>query len=310
MRMALMIVGLVACGGDPVETDTTPLDTDASNLPEERFDKSTWPETIGDAAGRPAAVYTPETYDGSSELPLLVLLHGYSANGLVQSRYFDLVSQVDVLNYILVTPDGTKDARGNRFWDAGDVCCDMGDLNPGDVEYITGLLDEAETRFPIDADRIMFIGHSNGGFMSFRMACEMSERVAGIASLAGAGMSDPADCAATTPVSILQMHGTDDRTIEYQGGSLSPGAPNYPGAEATVAYWHEKQSCGEPTVQGVVDHDKGVDGDETEKRHWSDCDGGVDVALWKMQDSGHIPTVNETWRDDVLGWLLAQRRVQ
>lgn len=300
----LTLAFLTACSGGTVdETD----DTEETDALDPRKDPSTWPTTVGPEE-RPATVTTPGNYDGTSELPLVLVLHGYGASGVVQDAYFQMSLRADARGFVVLAPDGTVDVSGRRFWNATDACCDFADTGVDDVAYLLGLIDEVEASIPIDPERIVVIGHSNGGFMSHRLACEASDRLAGIASLAGAGWSDPAACPATDPVSVLQIHGTDDTTIEYGGGSLLEPDITYPAAQDTVGDWAVRNGCGSPSAGGPFDYESNVAGDEATSQTWSDCDGGAEVALWTLDGAGHIPTFTQTFHDDVLDWLLARRR--
>lgn len=298
MHRALLLV-LAAC--NPVIDDGRPeADPDPEVEPDPRFDADTWPDSVG--GDRPAVVVAPSDYDGSSLLPVIVMLHGYGGNADGQDRFvFQLSSRVDERDFVLIMPDGTVDARGSQFWNATDVCCDFFQTGVDDVGYLLGLLDEVEGSMPIDPDRITFVGHSNGGFMSYRMACEASDRIAGIASLAGANFKQPEDCGASEPVSALQIHGTADATISYSGNQFLPSA------RESVDYWADQARCDGPRNDGQFDYETALPGAETEKLRWTGCDG-TDVQLWTMEMAGHIPSFTEQARDDLTQWLLAQRK--
>jgi polyhydroxybutyrate depolymerase len=172
------------------------------------------------------------------------------------------------------------------------------------VGYLLGLLDEVEAAFPVDPDRIGFVGHSNGGFMSYRMACEAPERISAIASLAGATFLDEADCAGDAPVHVLQAHGTADTTIYYEGR-----ASQYPAAEDTVQRWATKAGCtGDLAATGAaIDYDSAVVGAETQPLAY-DAGCAKDVQLWRMDASGHIPYVSDAWVDAFVGFVLHHSR--
>ncbi|MCA9489206.1 MAG: alpha/beta fold hydrolase, partial [Myxococcales bacterium] len=187
-------------------------------------------------------------------------------------------------------------------WNATDACCDFDGADVDDVAYLTGLLDELEASMPIDPERIVVVGHSNGGFMAWRLACEIPERLAGIASLAGATWLDAADCREEAPLSALQMHGTVDDTILYDG---FPGF--YPSAETSIGRAASLAGCDpEPVSAGLRDDDAAVAGEETERLVFEGC--SEDVQLWRMEGSGHIPLPTPSWQQDLLAWLLGARR--
>lgn len=299
MKWCLLLL-LASCTSEPdSESDTE------SQEPDPRRDRSSWPAEIG--GDRPAVVHAPETYDGSSDLPLVVVLHGYGASGALQDMYFGLSARVEDRGMVLIVPDGTVDGSQRRFWNATDACCDFGATGVDDVGYLLGLVDEVEQAIPIDPARITFVGHSNGGFMAHRLACEAPDRIAGVVSLAGATFSDPAACIADRATSVLQIHGTEDTTIRFEGGSFG-GVVEYPSAMASASLWADRAGCDGLQSDGAGDYDSAVSGEETSRQRWGGCEGDLAIGLWTMEGSAHIPTVNDSFRDAVLDWLSAARR--
>jgi polyhydroxybutyrate depolymerase len=281
----------LACAAPPADTDDT--ETVETDVADPRYDRTNWPSTVG--GDRPASVVYPADWDGTP-LPLFILLHGYGASGVVQDGYFGLSARAD-RGFAVVLPDGTLNRDGSRFWNATDFCCNFGGADIDDVAYVTSLIDEMEAKVAIDPARVVLIGHSNGGFMSYRMACDRPDRIAGIASLAGTTWKDESRCAGTTAVPVLHMHGTVDETIFYDG------APEYPGAEDTVARWRARNGCADPVTDGPsFDFDRRVADAETTTS--TQCD----VTLWKMSGSTHIPALSDAWKDAIVDWALAQRR--
>ena len=289
----LLLVSLMACGG------SEPGDS-GSGATEPRFDAANWPTEIG--GDRPAVVFAPADYDGTSELPVILMLHGYGVPGMIQDLIFQFALRVDDGEFILIVPEGTTDPGGAQFWNATEACCNFYESDVDDVGYLMGLLDEVEATMPVDADRITVVGHSNGGFMTYRLACEHSERFAGVASLAGMNTLDEAGCEASTPLSVLQVHGDQDETIPYEGDVYMPSA------ERSVAFWADKASCSGTQNGASADYLSDVSGTETRKQSWQGCQEGVEAELWTLQDGGHIPSFTETFRDDLTGWLLARKR--
>lgn len=260
-------------------------------------DPAAWPDVVG--GDRPAAVVAPSTWDGTP-LPVVLVLHGYGATGALQDAYFQLSAHAEDEGFVAILPDGTVDTTGLRFWNGTPACCDLYGDGVDDVSYLLGLLDEVEAAIPIDPDRITILGHSNGGFMAYRLACEAPERFAGIASLAGSTFASEESCAATEPVAVLQMHGTVDDTIFYEGLPFA-----WPSADETVARWAERAGCTSgPDEGGAHDHDSAVAGAETLEIGYGGCER--DVRLWRMVGSGHIPLPTAAYQDDVRAWLLAR----
>ena len=136
--------------------------------------------------------------------------------------------------FLYCYPDGTIDRWGNRFWNATDACCDFGNTGVDDAGYLRALIEEIARRFAVDRKRIYLVGHSNGGFMAYRMACQSADLIAGIASLAGTTFLDPSRCAPSEPVNILHIHGTADDIDSLRWWRPAPVAA-VPGEYASVS---------------------------------------------------------------------------
>ena len=271
--------------------------------------------TVG--GGRPAVVQVPSGYDPAIPIPLIVLLHAYSFSSTDQENYWKLAPLAERLTFLCVRPNGTVDSSGYRFWNSTDTCCDVYHKNVDDSGYMRGLIDEIGGLFNVDRDRICVAGLSNGGFMSYRMACDHAQTISAIASQAGAMYLDPSLCAPASPVNVLQVHGTTDSVVLYEGGhlhtinSLLNGV--VPGAVQTVTQWATYNGCSLPSVatDETLDLVSDVSGDETFKsRFQNGCPSGGTVELWTMQGTGHIPNLVQRGATTALGesvvaWLFS-----
>ena len=268
-------LGLLACGDDG-----------GGGMP---------PKTYG--GDRPADLKTPPMLTEGKQYPLLVVLHGFGANGFVQTAYFgvgDLPTQDKAL---LIAPDGTEDSSGKQFWNADSACCDFEHHNPDDVTYIGKLIDDISADWPVDKNQVFLLGHSNGGYMAYRMACERADVIAAIASLAGNASSAPSACSPVRPVSVAHLHGTLDETVPYSGASPS------------VAQWATKNGCGGGSTAGpTLDLDNNVVGAETRTSATNGCPASGAVELWSMEGSSHIPIMNATFSTTIFDWFTAHAR--
>jgi polyhydroxybutyrate depolymerase len=262
----------------------------------------TIPSTLGGA--RPAALFVPAAYDPARRWPLVVLLHGYGAEGASQARSLGLVAEVDASGFVLLAPDGTPDHRGARFWNASPSCCDFDGLGIDDVGYVRGLIAEARASLAIDPDRVTLVGVSNGGFLAHRLACEAADLVSAVASIGGS-MAEGVPCTPSRAVSVLLVHGTADALIRYDGGAYGGGAP-YQGLEALARAWAARDGCkAEPLVASTPqDLDRVVAGPETIATTWTSCSAGARVDLWTMQGSPHIPAFTARFTDALLRTCL------
>jgi polyhydroxybutyrate depolymerase len=273
---------LVACGGSAAEP----------------------PRVFG--GDRPVTLQVPEGEGGPGPLPLLLILHGYGATGLLQQAYLGFVGAADDRGILVAAPEGTVDADGKPFWNASDACCDFYGSGVDDVAYLGGLIDDIRAAYDVDPDRVYVIGHSNGGFMSYRLACERSDAIAAIMSLAGAAaFQDPDTCRPEEPVSVLSIHGDADTDVLYDGSTAEPGG--YPGAVASIERWADDDGCaGGLEATGELDLDQRLDGAETERSAAAGCPDGIGAELWTLRGGTHVPSFAQPLTaDEVWAWLEA-----
>ena len=260
-------------------------------------------------------VYLPSDYDGSTPLPLVFSLHGYSDPDV--EAYFDFVPQVDEKQFIYCVPTGTTDAFGSPFWNGTDACCDFLNTNVNDSAYLRQLIEIIQAQYAVDERSIHFTGISNGGFMTYRMACEHSDLIASVAPLAGTTFLDDSDCTPAEPVHVLHIHGTADSSISFDGGCIVFSC--YPGAEESIDAWRNYNECDSVPVDGgpAFNLDWSVGGNETTSTiYQQNCNDGVTVELWTMTGSEHVPNfrrnsdslTSNLFAKNALNWLLEHRK--
>ena len=238
-----------------------------------------------DGIQRNYILYIPELYDGSSDVPLVLNFHGFGSNANQQMFYGDFRDIADTEGFLLVHPEGTT-FIGNQFWNVG---------FPGlsstidDVGFTEALIDELATLYAINLDRVYATGMSNGGFMSFLLACQLSEKIAAVASVTGSVTQDTFDdCNAQHPIPVLQIHGTDDGVVLYNGNNLS-----IPIADV-ISYWVDYNNCETtPTTTTLPDVDVS-DGSTVEHSVYEDGDNGITTEHMKVIGGGH------TWPGSVI----------
>jgi polyhydroxybutyrate depolymerase len=262
---------------------------------------------------RPAVVALPE--DRSSKQPLVVLLHGYGLPPAYLDEYLGMRELTRARGMYLLLPESKTDSVGLPYWNATDACCDFDRSDIDDVAALSAVIDKAVLELPIDETRIYLVGHSNGGFMAYRMACEHSERFAGIAVLAGADYLEPNQCEPSEPVSVLHLHGNADSVVSYNGGrvpSVLAELKPFPDAATSVQHYADRAHC-EPTAveatsldltNGEIDGAKA----ETSVFNFSGCDSGIDVALWTLRGADHQPDFRDGAFGAVLDWLSEHHR--
>ncbi|MFT5154354.1 MAG: polyhydroxybutyrate depolymerase, partial [Planctomycetota bacterium] len=253
----------------------------------------------------PVRVRIPSSYDPAVPMPVVMTIHGYSGTGAWQEGYFGVTALAESMGFIYVVPDGTVDLVSNQFWNGTNACCDFYGTGVDDSSYLRALLEEIDLQLAVDRRRVHLLGHSNGGFMAHRMACEHADLIASIASLAGATWEDASVCTPSEPVHILQIHGTSDGTVLFNGGHF--GGQVYPSALGTVERWASKNGCDliQDTSAPNINLDGGIPGQESSVTRWlSNCDLGGSAELWTISGGGHIPNLSNPFIGHVIGYLL------
>ena len=261
----------------------------------------------------PAVLLVPlVAVDG--ETPLIVSLHGYGGDSSYQATYVPLHERVNTDGFALLLPNGIRDSEGNRFWNPTDECCDPAKGGADDVAYLTELVARAEE--VMDFGPVYFFGYSNGGFMSYHIACKGLPGLRAVASLAGTSYVEDSLCDGASPVSVLHIHGTADDVIRFEGDVSAPdqrgdGEPAfYAGALDMVTRWSLRAGCdwpGQPQPYATLDLDRLVAGVETRAfRPESGCADGIEIELWMSVGSSHAPGYEDAFVDALVDWLLSQ----
>jgi polyhydroxybutyrate depolymerase len=256
------------------------------------------PTTFG--GDRPVELQVPTPFDPKKSYPLVLVLHGYGASGFVQEAFFGMNYVAKMGEAFVLAPDGLTDSQGHEFWNADPTCCDFDHLMPDDVGYLGGLIDDVTKAWPIDPQKILVLGHSNGGYMAYRMACDRSDVVSNIIVLAGAAASDATTCVPQFPVSVLHIHGTADDMVPY-----------VPNAEYSVTQWATLDQCAQTRTAGpALDLDTGIPGAETTTATFDGCPASIAVELWTIQGAGHIPAFDvPTISSTIFQYLQDHRRI-
>ena len=227
-----------------------------------------------------AAIGTPQT------LPVLVVMHGAGGNGAKAEAATGLSTYAKSDRFIVVYPNGTQagDVEGQLAWNADGCCGTPRRTNVDDVGFISAVLDDVESNYAVNADRIYFAGFSNGGMMSYRLSCELGDRIAGIAVVSGA--FNVADCDESSTADVLIVHGTGDLTVPYRGGPTNErtaarfGQWNNASVADATAVWIARDGCSRfPTtvIDGVVT-----------RATYDECDDDRKLEVVTIAGGGHV----------------------
>jgi polyhydroxybutyrate depolymerase len=248
-------------------------------------------ETISTVDGtRSYRLHVPPSYTGLTPVPLILNYHGHGSSALAQEFYSGLAALSDQPEggFIVVMPQGLLDGSGQSFWN---IILAPAPL-PDDVAFTNLILDKLESTLCIDPARIFSTGMSNGAFMSSRLACSLSSRVAAIAPVSGA-YYPPAfteipgePCPDTRPVPMIAFHGTADTVVPYNGGIGFGGlhfrlpVDNDTADEDVLEDWSIHNGCTDPRTQTTVSAEVNV-------VQYGTCAEGADVELYSVVGGGH-----------------------
>jgi len=313
-RTALLLLASlpIACSTSSSST-TSPADASAGDATADAapaVDASSY-DASAIVAARPYTAHVPPSYDPAKPTPLVLMFHGASVTGDVEESYLRFAAASDAHGFLYAYGTGTVDKDGNPFWNATDACCNFYGSTVDDVTYVDAMIDDMVAKYNVDKKRVYLVGHSNGGFLAHRYACDRAPRVAAIAALAGDNWADASKCNPTTHVSVVQIHGDMDETIHYDGGTTMSvsGATGgaYPSAHASVATWAAKNACtGALAATGMtLDLDANLTGNETKVETYGGCPSGYDVALWTIQGGMHAPAITRPGFVDAVWIFLA-----
>ncbi len=253
---------------------------------------------IGDQA-RSYAVHVPSSYDPGRPTPVVLALHAAAMNGAAMARFCGLNETADRAGFVVVYPNGTGSTPFFLYWDAGGVRGRPSD----DVGYVAKLLDDLATVVHVDPRRVYATGMSNGAMMCYRLAAELSDRIAAIAPVAGTMAIET--CRPRRPVPVLHFHGTKDGLVLFGGpDERIPKNLKFLSVDASIRAWAEADGCPEtPAVFEVPD--LAEDGTRVLRKSYGPGRGGSEVILYIIEGGGHtwpgreprIPYLGRSTRD-------------
>jgi polyhydroxybutyrate depolymerase len=226
-------------------------------------------------------LFAPLSLDRERPAPLVLVLAGVGNTGesMVEATGFDRVA--DREGFLAAYPEGI-----NQTWNAGYCCLGRATSGPDDVAFLSRVIEDVEARYNVDPARVFAVGVSAGGMMAYRLGCELAGRIAGIGSVAGAMILD--ECQPTRAVSVIEIHGTADGLVPYEGGPTAGGATQpSPPTVAVAERWAQLNACPSPPV---IETDGPIS-----TTTWTGCRDGTAVTLITLDGGGH------TWFAQGLG---------
>ena len=283
---SLLIFFLVSCGGGGGSSDTStsnPTPPPSTVITEScvQYGSNTKKCTLTHKAlERYYIIYVPESGVSEASMPVLFALHGYGSTAEIHKNYTNYQPLAETSKFIVIYPQGSyfqgTFTSGNHWnvgsWTAGSTA--------DDVDFINEVIDLVSKKESINQNRIYSSGMSNGGFMSYHLACNLSSRIAAIASVTGSMSKETLEnCSPSHPTPILQIHGALDVTVPFNGDSTI----NMESIDNVFNYWTTYNSCDPIPSLIVTDYvDFSVD-----YQKYNNCLNNVKVELYKISSMGH-----------------------
>jgi polyhydroxybutyrate depolymerase len=223
--------------------------------------------------------YVPNIYDSLKPIPVVFCLHGLGDNiDNFINIAMHLLGEVDT--FITIYPEALSSPYGNA-WNAGINY--MGSIineNINDVDFLMAITDSLQIIYNIDTERIYFCGLSLGGFMAQRMACERSDKIAAVASVAGT-IGNSLNCTPSRPIAICHFHGTNDQVVYYTNNLFGLDA------EELVSFWINNNHCDTNYIYKTYP-DVANDGIVVESYYSNSPNNLADVMFYKAIGAGHV----------------------
>jgi polyhydroxybutyrate depolymerase len=278
---------LVACAGDVAKAKTD------YTLGPGDYERS----IVVDKLERHYLVHAPPGYQKKKPIPVVLNFHGGGGNAETQRNFSQMDVAADRNGFIVVYPQGTSRKRLLKLregytWNAGSCCGWAQKHNIDDVGFTAALLVDLAKQFNINPRMVYATGYSNGAIMCYRLACELSDRIAAIAPVSGPMGMKTANCKPPRPVPIIHFHGTKDESAPYEGGAGRRSVPgqNFESVDNTISFWlkHNRLEQEKPKIIRK--------GNAVGKFYGSDRDNR-EVVLWSIEGGGH------TWPGGKFGGL-------
>lgn len=235
---------------------------------------------IHDSLERDYILYVPSSFDSTQPTALVMVFHGGGGKARNAVRMTDFSALADEKGFLVVYPNGTGPLEEQVLTWNGGTCCGNAMLNNvDDVGFARAILTDLQTVAAIDLKRVYATGMSNGGIMSYRLACEAADIFAAIGSVAGTQNFAP--CEPTESVAVVHFHGTDDQHLPYDGGvgSESFVGTDFASVQDSVGFWVAFNGCdSQPRTSQFSDIRRDV---------WEGCEGNSAVELYTIIGGAH-----------------------
>ena len=238
-----------------------------------------------DGVERGYLVHVPLHYDPAVAMPVVLAFHGGGANADNMVAFSGLNGKADQAGFIVVYPAGSGRLPRMLTFNAGNCCGHAAARGINDVAFTRLLLDDLERIANVDRRRVFATGMSNGAMMCYRLAAELSDRIAAIASVAGP--MGTKDCRPGRAVSVMHFHGDADEFAPFKGGrGRGPSGTDFYSVQHSIDAWVAANEC-QPTPRTTPLPDRANDGTNVKEIRYDSGRDGAEVVLVVIEGGGH-----------------------
>lgn len=239
-----------------------------------------------DKRSRTYLIHIPPKHDPKKPTPVVLAFHGGGSNAKQMIQFCGLNETADKHGFIVVYPNGTGPLEKVLTWNGGNCCGYAMQNNVDDVAFSGALLDDLAKVVKVDPNRVYATGMSNGAIMGYKLASELSDRIAAIAPVGGPMGTET--CKPVRPVSVIHFHGTDDQFAPFKGGKgkKSLSQTNFYSVEHSVRSWVEANGCKEKPETTKLP-DKAKDGTRVTITNFGSGKDKAEVVLVAIEGMGH-----------------------
>ena len=291
---------IFACGGGGSSSAPTEIENPSNQNPNVIIESCSNTTRTGmqkcdlkhDSLDRYYFIYRPANLNTDISVPVLFALHGYGSSALSHLTYTNYFSLADANNFIVIYPQGTTTDTLSSHWNVGGWTSKS---TRKDIEFIDTVIDLIKDKIQIDQTRIYSSGMSNGGYMSYSLACNLNNKIAAIASVTGSMTPDNFDnCTPSNPISVLQIHGLQDLIVPYIGSSGSKSIPD------VIDFWVNHNACNTEPNRLIKYSNLALVNYDT----YENCLNNTNVKLilhpemghtWPFTNTHNVSASNEIW---------------
>lgn len=221
-------------------------------------------------------LYLPKDYSPTEKLPLIIQMHGFTLDGKFHMQYTEFNKVADTARCIMVYPNGI-----DKRWNSGTFFFIQSGVD--DVGFLAELIDRIHLKYNIDLEKVYAGGYSAGGFMSYKLACDLSNRIAAIAPVVASMVYDNINtCVPSRSMPMIACNGSSDPITPYNGIPL-----NFPSIDTIKKVWQEHNLCDVvPSIDTLPNLDN-TDNSRVVTYTYNNCADNVTTKFYKILDGGH-----------------------